>query len=77
MPVAPEPDFLTLVAAEIRAQRARLGRTQAQVAADLGVMRQTLAAWEQGEALPTDRDPAHWRRALGISFNDLLRRALS
>lgn len=56
----------------LRETRLRLGRTQDSVAAEMGLSRQAISAWERGEALPTLLEFAKLTMLLGVSSDSLL-----
>ncbi|QMU96390.1 helix-turn-helix transcriptional regulator [Microbacterium esteraromaticum] len=61
----------TLVTNTIRAQREEAGMTQADLAARIGVTRQTLIAIEQGRYSPTLELAFQIARAFGVGIDDL------
>lgn len=61
----------TRVTNDIRAQRESAGLTQAGLAAQIGVTRQTLIAIEQGRYSPTLELAFQLARILGVRLDDL------
>ncbi|MGE3692214.1 MAG: helix-turn-helix domain-containing protein [Novosphingobium sp.] len=56
--------------------RAERGLTQAQIAAELGVSKPTVWAWEHGKARPVEGRMAGLAEVLGVSRGDLVQGAL-
>jgi len=61
--------------AEVRGERARQGMAQWDLARRAGIARSTLSRIEQGVADPTLSDQAAIAGALGLTVDELLRRA--
>jgi DNA-binding XRE family transcriptional regulator len=55
-----------------RRRRGWLCQTQEEVAAKVGVAKQTLSLWERGEAAPRIEHAIAWAKALGLEVNQLL-----
>ena len=69
------PTLGDVVAAAVRAERARLRMTQDQLARRLGWSTSTLSALESGQRRPAVDDLPALCEALGVPLSELLRRA--
>jgi transcriptional regulator with XRE-family HTH domain len=56
----------------MRAARERAGKTQEQLAVELGFTQVQIAKWEAGKALPTTKDIRRVARAYGLRPDQLI-----
>lgn len=60
-----------MIGDNIQARRAAVGKTQEQLAEEVGVSRQTVAKWESGETSPDFDHAIRVASALDVSLDDL------
>jgi transcriptional regulator with XRE-family HTH domain len=76
LPTVPSmPTLGAVIARNVRAERARLGMDQAQLAERLGASRTTVSNLESGQRKVTADDLAPLCRALGVTLSQLIDRA--
>ncbi len=63
-----------MIGDNIQARRAAVGKTQEQLAEEVGVSRQTVAKWESGETSPDFDHAVRVASVLDVSLNDLVSR---
>lgn len=61
-----------MIGENIRARRLHLGLTQEALAEQVGVSRQTVGKWEDGQATPDLANAGALAAALGVSLDDLV-----
>lgn len=70
-PTSPARKGPTMISDKLFALRRRAGMSQQEVAAAIGVSRQTVSKWEQNQGAPALDKAAELARLYGVSLNDL------
>lgn len=70
-PTSPARKGPTMISDKLFALRRRAGMSQQEVAAAIGVSRQTVSNWEQNQGAPALDKAAELARLYGVSLNDL------